>query len=506
MATYIIHYSPLPFLESDLLSYLPQLHPSSSILPVITAQQRPSIQNGWWGSQPEEVSPFPQLTSHNSNLETNKQPRSWHPSLLRNQERVWSEEQKALEERKRIDQLRRERDEERQIQDLQRLQEDSGQVRQTQRVDWMYQAPSGATGHVAEEMEGYLLGKRRIDSVLLKGEETKKLERGVDFAPAAGPGVGAGAVAPVNSRDMMTKVMADPLFEVKKREQAAYEAAVKESARKGKKVVDGGSGGDRQPGKGREQERDRDRSHRHRSHRYSDKDLHRHRSRRHRSRSSSPNHRRSHRSRRDDRDYRDDRDWRDRDRRDRDRREDRGRERSQDERDRRDRDRRASSKHRDHDDRYHNHPCHDSYSRRSPSPRRDRRPSPDRLGLESNGYRKPRDYDNRVRDSYRRDNNRSQSNGHANGQANNVKSKEQLDEERQRKLDEMQSNASELETTRRKRIDEVTAMEERQREEDQKNRTEKGRFVGQLHRQLQEDSLDQRIQRSRGGLIVDKDE
>lgn len=48
VATYIIRYSPLPFLESDLLSYLPHLHPSSSILPAITAQQRPLIQNGWW--------------------------------------------------------------------------------------------------------------------------------------------------------------------------------------------------------------------------------------------------------------------------------------------------------------------------------------------------------------------------------------------------------------------------------------------------------------------------
>ena len=68
-----------------------------------------------------------------------------------------------MEERKRIDQLRRERDEERQIQELQRLQEDSGKARQHNRVDWMYQAPSSATGHYSEEMEGYLLGKRRID-------------------------------------------------------------------------------------------------------------------------------------------------------------------------------------------------------------------------------------------------------------------------------------------------------------------------------------------------------
>jgi hypothetical protein len=41
--------------------------------------------------------------------------RSWRPSLLRNQEKLWAEEKRALEERKRIEQLRRERDEERQI-------------------------------------------------------------------------------------------------------------------------------------------------------------------------------------------------------------------------------------------------------------------------------------------------------------------------------------------------------------------------------------------------------
>ncbi|TPR09910.1 PQ loop repeat family protein [Aspergillus niger] len=156
--------------------------------------------------------------------------KSWHPSLLRNQERVWAEEKRALEERKRIDQLRRERDEERQIQELQRLQEGSGKPKQIQRVDWMYQEPGagGAGGGMyAEEMEGYLLGKRRIDGVLLKkdGGETEGLKKGAEFNATLG---GGGAVAQANPRDTMAKVLADPLLEIRKREQAALEGMVRE--------------------------------------------------------------------------------------------------------------------------------------------------------------------------------------------------------------------------------------------------------------------------------------
>lgn len=70
----------------------------------------------------------------------------------------------------------------------------------------------------------------------------------------------------------------------------------------------------------------------------------------------------------------------------------------------------------------------------------------------------------------------------------------------------MQANASEMEDARRQRIAEVTAMEEKQHEEDEKHRSEKGRFVSGLHKQLQEDSLDERIKRSRGGLArMDED-
>ncbi|KAI5297043.1 hypothetical protein KEM56_005127, partial [Ascosphaera pollenicola] len=109
--------------------------------------------------------------------------KSWHPVLQKNQERVWIEQKRALEERKRIEQMQRERAEERQIQELQRLQEASGGTKRLERVEWMYNGPSdsGGTGAggTSEELEGYLLGKRRIDNLLKRKDgDVGKIKEG----------------------------------------------------------------------------------------------------------------------------------------------------------------------------------------------------------------------------------------------------------------------------------------------------------------------------------------
>src|SRR4051794_35495161 len=102
--------------------------------------------------------------------------KSWHPVLQRNQEKVWLEQKKALEERKRTDQMMKERQEEREIQELQDMQESAGGKKRLNRVDWMYSGPANGQAGTTEEMEGYLLGKRRIDG-LIKGTENAKLEK-----------------------------------------------------------------------------------------------------------------------------------------------------------------------------------------------------------------------------------------------------------------------------------------------------------------------------------------
>lgn len=58
------------------------------------------------------------------------------------------------------------------MQELQRLQEEAGGGSREQRVEWMYAAPAEGNGPNAEELEQYLLGKKRVDK-LLKGNEEK---------------------------------------------------------------------------------------------------------------------------------------------------------------------------------------------------------------------------------------------------------------------------------------------------------------------------------------------
>lgn len=145
--------------------------------------------------------------------------KSWHPQLLTNQKKVWEEEKRALEERKRIDQMMKERQEERQIQELQQLQEAAGGKKRMSRVDWMYSGPASGQAGTTEEMEGYLLGKRRIDG-LLKGTDNQKLEKSSNEESFM-------AVQHANTaRDTASKIRDDPLLAIKKQEQAAYEAMI----------------------------------------------------------------------------------------------------------------------------------------------------------------------------------------------------------------------------------------------------------------------------------------
>ncbi|RMZ77343.1 hypothetical protein DV737_g4380, partial [Chaetothyriales sp. CBS 132003] len=139
--------------------------------------------------------------------------------------RVWEEEKKALEERKKIEQIMRERAEERQIQEIQELQEAAGGKKRQARVDWMYNGPANGQAGTTEEMEGYLLGKRRVDG-LLKGTDSEKLEKAATEESFM-------AVQSANTaRDTAAKIREDPMLAIKKQEQAAYEAMMKDPAKR----------------------------------------------------------------------------------------------------------------------------------------------------------------------------------------------------------------------------------------------------------------------------------
>ena len=219
--------------------------------------------------------------------------KSWHPVLMSNQRRVWEEEKKALDERKRIDQMRKERAEERQIQELQEMQEAAGGKKQIDRVNWMYSGPvSGQTG-TSEEMEGYLLGKRRVDG-LLTGTEHKRLEKAATEDSFM-------ALQNANTaRDTASKIREDPLLAIKRQEQAAYEAMLNDPVRRRQLLKAAAGAGEAKKIRSTEKER----NHRKHHHREGDDRHHRSNKRRRRDddeRSRSDRHHRHNRHDRHDR-------------------------------------------------------------------------------------------------------------------------------------------------------------------------------------------------------------
>ncbi len=405
---------------------------------------------------------------------------------MTNQKRVWAEEKKALDERKKIEQVLKERAEERQILELEHMQEAAGGKKRTDRVDWMYNGPgsSGPGAGVTEEMEGYLLGKRRLDG-LVKKSETESLKKDA--------GEEEGFIAlnqSANSmRDTAAKVASDPMLAIKKQEQAAYEAMMSDPVRRRQLML--AAGKEEDEGKGKDGEKEK----RHRKHRHHHRDEDGHRSKRRRH-SDEDDERRSHRHRSH------------RHRRRSSVSESRSRSRSP----------RRRSDERDDDRHRSRHARNDSVSRsRSPPRRRDRDdrdnrrrlyPSPRRSGSSDSRSRsrspykarkEERNIDNRRRssqdDRYRKP---SSFTPMTKQEPNDASNKEA---ERLAKLAAMQSNASDLETERRSRLADIESKEARQREEDEKKRSDQARFISGVRKEAETVDAGRRF--GRGRMEVD---
>ena len=418
--------------------------------------------------------------------------KSWHPVLMSNQRRVWEEEKKALDERKRTEQRIKELKEERAKEEIQAKLEAAGSRKRVDRVDWMYQGPSSGQAGTTEEMEGYLLGKRRIDG-LIKGTDNKKLEKQASEDSFM-------ALQNANTlRDTASKIREDPMLAIKKQEQAAYEAMMNDPIKRRQLLAIAGAGDEK-----KEKKEGKHRRHHHR-HRDDSDDERRHKRRRrddddryHRSSRSE------HRRRRSDSYSRSPSPVRRKDSFDRTRRprsaspEDRGRGWS--DRDRDDRRRRRNSS---------------SVDSRSASPVRRR--SPDRRqsypasrddGDRRRNERNSNDKgdDGRNRNGYgRRDDRRPQ----GRYQAREGPSAEDKETERRRKLAEMQQDASSLDADREKRLAVLAEQEKADREAEDKSRAkrggDRGDFINGLHRRAGDMGLADRIGRGRQGLQKDDD-
>lgn len=411
--------------------------------------------------------------------------KSWHPVLMSNQRRVWEEEKKALDERKRTDQRIKELKEERAKEDIQKKLEAAGGRKRVDRVDWMYQGPSAGQVGTTEEMEGYLLGKRRIDG-LIKGDEHKKLEKQASEDSFM-------ALQKANTlRDTAAKIREDPMLAIKRQEQAAYDAMMNDPIKRQQMLALLSNGVEGKAVKSKEKKH----RHHHRRHRDDSDDERRLKRRRaddddrsHPSSRHHHNHRRYSRSRSPD-----SRSVSPEARKGRESQSTSPRRRSNEYResgrDRRDETRRRRS---------------DSYQSdsRTPSPNRDGRRKSYPRG------RADRDYGNRYeprngdRSEYRRADKRGdyRSNGMRPQQ-----SAEDAETERQRKLAAMQQDASALDEDREKRLAALAKQERADREADDRARLQsskygdKADFVNGMHRKVGDMGLADRIGRGRQGL------
>ena len=60
------------------------------------------------------------------------------------------------------------------MQELQRLQEESTGRKRSEKLEWMYATPATGSGQNKNDLEDYLLGKKRVDK-LLTGDENEKV-------------------------------------------------------------------------------------------------------------------------------------------------------------------------------------------------------------------------------------------------------------------------------------------------------------------------------------------
>ena len=430
--------------------------------------------------------------------------KSWHPVLMSNQKRVWEEEKKALDERKKIEQVLKERAEERQIQELQQMQEAAGGKKRVDRVDWMYGGPSDGQKGTTEEMEGYLLGKRRLDG-LVKRDQTEAMKRDAGQE-------GFMALQNANtSRDTAAKVKADPMLAIKQQEQAALEAMMSDPSKRRLLMKAAGQDVDQDSKRSRRSgHKDDEDSHRSKRRRHSDEDdarsnrhRHRHSHHSHRHRSISPSRSRSRDRRRQDGRRSDGYGRRDRDR-------DSYRRRSPSPRPR---ERRDDYSRKDRDERRDDYSKKDGRARKSyPSPRPsdssdERSRSP---GGRKRDYRDHRGRDGRDdrhgerRSSPRREDKVERQRRPSptydpypatatRGSSAPAKKEQDDSEERARRLAEMQGNAHSLEDERRQRLAQLEETEKRRREEDDKKRSDKGKFVSAVRKEAENTDLASRL-------------
>ncbi|XP_001601556.1 pre-mRNA-splicing factor CWC25 homolog [Nasonia vitripennis] len=144
--------------------------------------------------------------------------KSWHPSTMKNMEKVWKAEQEDKQEKKRIAELKREIAMERDREEMKAFAMEQGAIekKEDKKLDWMYKGP-----HENVNREDYLLG-RPIDKQF---EQMAQAEKNTEQSQSAKNHVEHECIPPSlrffsgnEQVDLARKLQEDPLYAIKKKE------------------------------------------------------------------------------------------------------------------------------------------------------------------------------------------------------------------------------------------------------------------------------------------------
>ncbi|CAD7701668.1 unnamed protein product [Ostreobium quekettii] len=148
--------------------------------------------------------------------------KTWHTGSLRVIEEVWKREQENQKEQQRLEELRKQVNEERQLQELERAAEAAGHGRKSERLDWMYAGGIAAKEDAERRQEEHALGK---PVVLEEAKEESKCEK-ISVLPSFYT-----EDTPKSANETWARLHNDPLFMIKKHEQAAVQRVRNNPAR-----------------------------------------------------------------------------------------------------------------------------------------------------------------------------------------------------------------------------------------------------------------------------------
>ncbi|RLU24173.1 hypothetical protein DMN91_004383 [Ooceraea biroi] len=153
--------------------------------------------------------------------------KSWHPSTMKNMEKVWKAEQQNDQENKRIAELKREIEMEKDREDMTRYAMEQGVIgkKDEKKLDWMYKGPNQMVNR-----EDYLLGKP-VDKNF---EQMQQAEKDAELNRAPKNHVEYECIPPSlrffsgnEQVDLARKMQEDPLYAIKKKEMEAKNQLLK---------------------------------------------------------------------------------------------------------------------------------------------------------------------------------------------------------------------------------------------------------------------------------------